>query len=93
MAPVLTITMPTTSGSFATEQSFVTIGGTASDAVGVRGVEWQSDRGGSGAATGTQSWLAAVPLMKGPNTITVRAFDAAGNSTVKKIYIKLTKLK
>jgi hypothetical protein len=86
---VLRITMPTASGAWATSEPFVTIGGSASDNVGVRGVEWTNNRGGSGQATGTQTWLAVVPLVRGINTITLRVYDAAGNSTTRRIYIKL----
>jgi hypothetical protein len=87
-APTLRITIPTASGAWATDRAFVTIGGRASDNVGVRGVEWRSDRGGSGDATGTQTWLAAIPLVRGINIITVRAYDAAGNTATKTIRVK-----
>jgi len=87
--PVLTITLPTTSGKYTTEQSFINIGGTAIDNVGTKGVKWKTDRGRTGTATGTQSWLAAVPLIKGQNTITVTAWDEAGNVSTKILYVKV----
>ncbi len=87
-APALRITIPTTSGAWATDRAFVTIGGSASDNVGVREVAWTSDRGGSGEATGTRTWLAAIPLVRGINIITVRAYDAAGNTATKIIRVK-----
>jgi hypothetical protein len=85
--------MPTAAEIYETDRVWVTIGGKASDNVRVRGVRWTNDRGGRGTATGTEVWLAAIRLVKGTNTITIRAYDAAGNSTVRKIYIKLSKVR
>ncbi len=42
-------------------------------------VTWTSDRGGSGTATGTTAWSAAIPQLDGPNRITVAARDPVGN--------------
>jgi hypothetical protein len=88
--PVITITMPTTRALFNTDQNFVTVGGTATDNTPVVEVTWVSDRGASGTATGTESWIAGVPLSRGPNTITIRARDEAGNIGTKTIVVKST---
>lgn len=88
--PVITITMPTTHTSYYTDVVFVTIGGTATDDTSVVAVTWVTDRGASGSATGTESWIAGVPLSRGPNTITVRAHDEAGNVSTKTIMVKST---
>ncbi len=88
--PVITITMPTTRTLFNTDQNFVTVGGMATDTTAVVEVTWATDRGGSGTATGTESWIAGVPLSRGPNNITVRARDAAGNVSTKTIMVKST---
>ena len=88
-APVLKITLPTSETRYLAERSFVSLGGTAIDNVSTKGVKWKTDRGYSGTATGTQTWLAAVPLQKGQNTITVTAYDEAGNATTKTLYVKL----
>jgi hypothetical protein len=78
--PTVTITTPTTQSAFATASSSLTIGGTASDNVGVTQVTWVNDRGGSGTASGTSSWsVGGIVLQTGTNVITVRARDAAGN--------------
>jgi hypothetical protein len=54
--------------------------GTASDNVGVVKVTWTDSIGDTGNATGTTSWqTAAIPMFVGTNTITIRAYDAAGN--------------
>jgi hypothetical protein len=89
-APVITITVPTSAASYNTDQNFVTLGGTASDDTYVAEVTWTSDRGASGRATGTDSWIAGVPLQRGPNTITVRARDEAGTVSSRAIVVKST---
>jgi hypothetical protein len=79
-APAVTISGPTTSATYATASSVLTISGSASDAVGVMEVSWANDRGGSGTASGTASWSAAgIVLQSGVNIITVTARDAATN--------------
>jgi hypothetical protein len=62
-----------------TTASIFTIAGTASDNVGVTLVSWVTNFGGSGAASGTTAWSAAIPLLIGNNSVTVRAADGAGN--------------
>ena len=89
-APVITITMPTTRNSYATSESFVTFGGTATDNGSVTEVTWSSDRGASGRATGTEAWIAGVPIQRGQNTITISARDAAGNVSTKAVVVKST---
>lgn len=80
--------MPTSAKAFAADRGFVTVGGTATDNRGVTGVEWATDRGAKGIATGTEAWLAGVPLQRGQNTITIRARDARGNTSTSAIVIK-----
>ena len=89
-APVITITVPTTGSQYNTDQAFVTVGGTASDNTSVTEITWTTDRGASGRATGTDSWIAGVPISRGPNTITIRARDEAGNVSSKAIVVKST---
>jgi hypothetical protein len=43
-------------------------------------VTWSTSNGKSGVASGTTSWSAVVPLLIGNTTVTIRAYDAAGNS-------------
>src|SRR3990170_3161062 len=79
--PTLTITSPTSSPTYATGSSPLTLGGTASDNIGVTQVTWINDRGGSGTATGTTTWSASgIALLPGANQLTVTARDAAGNT-------------
>jgi hypothetical protein len=88
LAPTLRITMPTTSNSYISNQTLVTIGGTASDNVGVVRVEWSTSAGAGGVATGTDSWIAGVAVGTASTTITVRAFDQAGNMASDAIVVK-----
>jgi len=63
-----------------TSSASITVSGTAGDNVGVVSVKWSSSTGSAGAAAGTASWSAAVPLLVGTNVVVVRAYDGAGNS-------------
>jgi hypothetical protein len=63
-----------------TAASTIAISGVASDNVAVTAIKWSNSTGGSGVASGTASWSASIPLLVGTNLITVRAWDAAGNS-------------
>src|SRR4030095_8146780 len=79
--PTITITAPTSGSTFTTNASPLTLGGTASDNVGVTQVTWSNSRGGSGTATGTASWsVSGIVLQPGTNVLTVTARDAAGNT-------------
>ena len=84
--PALTILSPPTTIT-STSASTITISGTATDNVGVAGVKWANGFGDGGTAAGTGTWSAAVPLLVGNNSITVTAFDAAGNSSWRAITI------
>jgi Matrixin/Glucodextranase, domain B len=85
-APALTITTPST-GTMSTAAASVTIAGIASDNVGVTLVSWATNFGTAGVATGTTLWSAAIPLLVGNNSVTVRAVDAAGNAGWRSIVI------
>ena len=77
--PVVVITIPTSTSSFTTSKSSVVLGGVATDDQGVVAVLWKNDRGGSGRATGTDHWLAGVPLRLGRNEITIMVVDENSN--------------
>jgi hypothetical protein len=80
VAPSVSILGPTTSPSYSTTSSVVTLGGTSSDNMGVTAVMWANDRGGSGFSSGTTKWsVPSVALQGGSNVITMTAQDAAGN--------------
>ena len=77
--PSVTITSPAAT-IVATSAASEILTGTASDNVGVTVVKWSTSTGTAGTAAGTTEWSANVPLLVGTNTVTVRAYDAAGNS-------------
>jgi hypothetical protein len=79
-APTVAIAQPTAAATHTTTLASVTVAGSASDLVGVTQVTWASDRGVSGAASGTTAWSATVSLQSGVNVVTVTARDAAGNT-------------
>jgi len=86
-APALSITSHT-SGQSVTSAN-VTISGTATDSgLGGSGitsvrVNGQAATGGTASGTGTASWSRAITLTNGTNTISVEAYDGAGNLTMK----------
>ncbi|PYT34847.1 MAG: hypothetical protein DMG58_03790 [Acidobacteria bacterium] len=79
--PWLLITYPGSS-IIATSASAISLQGLAADNVGVTWVTWKTSTGTSGRAIGTMNWVAgSIPLLYGNNVVTIRAFDAAGNSS------------
>ena len=85
--PAVILTMPTSSSRFTTSKSSVLLGGVAVDDQGVTAVQWKNDRGGFGRATGTNQWMAAVPLRTGRNEITIMVVD--GNSNRSSISVSI----
>src|SRR5213594_3182950 len=90
--PTVAITSPTSNPTFSTSTTPLTLGGTASDNVGVTQVTWTNNRGGgSGTATGTTSWTASgIVLQPGANGLTVTARDAAGNTATDTLTVTLS---
>lgn len=86
--PTVEITVPAPRNSYSTYQPFVTLGGTAIDDGTVTEVTWSTDRRHSGRATGTENWIAGIPLERGVNTITVRARDEEGNISSRTIVVQ-----
>jgi hypothetical protein len=78
--PVVSLSTPTSDGSYTATSATLTVTGEASDNVGVTRVVWQNSLGGSGTASGTSSWsVSGIALAEGVNTLTFTAQDAAGN--------------
>jgi hypothetical protein len=91
IAPSLTISSPTANATLVTGSPTLTLGGSASDNVGVTQVTWANDRGGSGVATGTTTWTTGtITLQSGLNTLSVTARDAANNRTTRTLRVTLT---
>src|SRR5207253_1360408 len=77
--------------TYTTSSSPLTLGGTASDNIGVTQVTWANSRGGSGTATGTTSWTASgIGLQAGTNVLTITARDAAGNTATASVTVTLS---
>src|SRR5207253_2586908 len=90
-SPTVTITSPTPNPTYATSSASLTLGGTASDDVGVTQVAWANTRGGGGTASGTTGWTASgVLLQPGTNVLTVTARDAAGNTGTDTVTVTAT---
>jgi hypothetical protein len=85
--PSLTILSPANT-NISTSASGMVVQGTAWDNVGVAWVSWLSSNGAAGAASGTNNWVTPViPLYVGATTITIRAGDAAGNTSWRSISV------
>jgi hypothetical protein len=84
--PTLKVVSPG-STMVSTAAAAIAVSGTASDNVGVTAVAWSTSTGASGNASGTASWNLQAPLLVGTNVVTVRAYDAAGNSTWRTITV------
>jgi hypothetical protein len=88
-APSLTIAFPGAT-SVSTASATIAFSGTASDNVGVTSVTWATNLGQSGTASGTANWSASIPLLVGTNVVTIRAYDAAGNSGWRSVVVTRT---
>jgi hypothetical protein len=88
-APIVTITSPTSSDTYTTTSSPLSLSGSASDSSsGVKEVTWSNDKGGSGTASGTTYWsVSSISLTSGDNKITVTAKDNAGNTSTDTITV------
>ncbi|HTA71893.1 MAG TPA: matrixin family metalloprotease [Bryobacteraceae bacterium] len=85
--PSMTILSPANT-NVSTSDSSMVVQGTAQDNVGVALVTWSSSNGVSGTASGTNNWITpAIPLYVGATTITIRASDAAGNTSWRSISV------
>ena len=87
-APSIAIGSPTAAATYTSSATTLALSGSASDNVSVVSVSWTSDRGGSGKASGTNSWsTGSIGLKTGTNVITVTARDAAGNQASKALTV------
>ncbi len=89
--PAIAITTPTSATTHSTGTTPMSLGGTASDNVGVTQVTWVNSRGGSGTATGTTNWnVTGIVLQSGANALTVTARDSAGNTSTDQLTVTYT---
>lgn len=79
--PFVHINNPTTLSVYSTGSASISIGGSATDNVGVTGLSWSSSSGAAGNLPGGSSFLIEdIALEVGENVITVTAFDEDENS-------------
>ena len=85
--PSLNVVSPA-SAVYSTTAQAIAIRGTAGDNTAVASVQWSSSSGASGLASGTYNWTTAqIPLLIGSNTITIRAYDPAGNNSWRSVVV------
>jgi hypothetical protein len=85
--PTLRITSPAAT-ILSTNATTLTITGTATDNVGVQRITWSNSGWSQGQIPGAATFtLAPIRLYLGLNTITLKAYDAAGNSSAKTISV------
>jgi hypothetical protein len=89
--PLVSVTSPTSASTYSTSANTISIGGTASDNVGVTQVTYTVNGGASVTASGTTSWsVASISLVSGTNTLVVTARDAAGNTSTDTLTVTYT---
>jgi hypothetical protein len=77
--PKLSLVSPTADSQWTSGTDTVGLKGTATD--NVTRVQWSSESGATGVATGTTAWsIAGIRLQEGLNRITVTAEDASGRT-------------
>lgn len=87
--PMVTITSP--GGPVSTTSSVIAMRGMASGGTGTLRVTWTNNRGGSGVASGSTSWMvASVPLMIGDNRVAATVIDDSGRSAGATVSISRT---
>jgi hypothetical protein len=70
VAPVVTV-----------KSSTITVSGKASGGAGITSVTWETSNGATGAACGTDTWVASgIPVPQGNTTVMIKAHDANGAS-------------
>lgn len=89
-APVVTITAPTSSPTYATNVSSLAIGGTAVDTNLSTVTATNTTTGSAIMLTGSANWSGTATLQSGTNSITVTATDSAGNIGTDNIVITYT---
>ncbi len=85
--PNISLNSPTTGSTFSTTDSSITIAGFAGDNVQVSYVTCETSHGENITATGTINWNCLIPLYDTVTTVTVTAYDPAGNPGSKALTI------
>ena len=94
-SPVITITSPTGTHAYLTNDELFSLGGMVYDDIGIAGMSWlntESKESGNISAMPAISgnWnMSNIPLISGANRITIKAWDASGNSDTDAIKVTL----
>ena len=87
-APNISITSPSGNTFDNGDNPEISISGSTTDNMGISSISWTNAAGGSGVATGKESWnIVSIALSVGSNLITVTAQDEAGNSATDSITV------
>lgn len=88
--PSIYIMSPTSEETYVTNESSITLSGTAQDDKALKEIVYASNRGASGVATGLEQWsISNLALQEGDNIVTVKAIDKSNNAS--KASITITK--
>jgi len=87
--PSITITQPTSSPTFSTDEASISLAGNASDNQRLTSIRWNNAQTGeSGQIPATENWtITEIALQAGENDITVTAFDGSGNTAEDRIIV------
>lgn len=78
----LALTGRSSTTTYSSLTSNLSLSGTASDNIQVTSITWGNNLGGEGTAIGTSTWnIPNIVLQPGTNQITITAFDGANNQT------------
>jgi uncharacterized protein (TIGR03437 family) len=80
LAPVVAITVPTSTGFHSTTSQLVEVRGTARDNIGLQQLFWRTDRGERGQFDLSGAWQLRFNLAPGLNRLSVTAIDLTGNT-------------
>ncbi len=85
----VTINSPSATGNYTTIQRQIALTGTATSNGTIVRVRWRNNRGGSGVAVGTNSWMIPeIALYSGQNHLTVAAETVQGEAGLTTIAVK-----
>jgi hypothetical protein len=89
--PTVTITGPTTTGTYSTSEAGLMVTGDSSSPFGIDHIDCVCSESASWtSSSGTTLWTFWIPLVPGTNTIQVTAVDALGGSTTITLVVTMT---
>lgn len=86
--PALAITYPNAAAELSVTEPYILLGGTSSHAASIAAVSTSAGGRRRAEATGTATWIAAVPLERGDNAIEITARSSTGEVTKREVVVK-----